>query len=103
MAKNRNEKIEQLAAAILADSRRRMEGKSVDYRLRHSCYLMNISADQRALNGMYVAMKAAAAMHPSDPPGDMDRLRWELSLMTDEALTEMAGYYLETKEGKQKK
>ena len=47
-------------------------------------------------------MKAAAAMHPADPPGDLDRLRWELSLMADDALDEMARYYPETKEDRQK-
>ena len=97
-AAGRAQLIERLAAAILADGRRRMEGKSNDYRLRHGYYLLNISADQRALNGMYMAMKAAAAIHPADPPGDMDRLRWELGLMTDKTLAEMARYYPETKE-----
>ena len=98
-AAGRAQLIERLAAAILADGRRQMAGKSTDYRLRHSCYLLNISASQRALNGMYVAMKAAAAIHPADPPGDLDRLRWELGLMTDDALAEMARYYPEMKEG----
>lgn len=96
--KKRAERIERLAAAILADARRQREGKSSDWKLRHGYYLMNISAEQRALNGMYIAMKAAAAIHPQDPPGDMDRLRWELGLLTDEALAEMARYYPETKE-----
>lgn len=96
--KKRAERIEQLAAAILADARRQREGKSPDWKLRHGYYLLNISAEQRALNGMYVAMKAAAAIHPQDPPGDMDRLRWELGLLTDEALAEMAKYYHETRE-----
>lgn len=54
MAKSRAERIERLAAAILADGRSRMEGKSNDY-----------------------------------------RLRWELGLMTDDALAEMARYYPE--------
>ena len=99
MENSREQRIERLAAAILEDSRRQMAGKSNDYQLRHSCYLLNISASQKALNGMYVAMKAAAAIHPADPPGDMDRLRWELSLMTDSALAQMARYYPAAKEG----
>ena len=96
--KTRAERIERLAAAILADARRQREGKSPDWKLRHGYYLLNISAGQRALNGMYIAMKAAAAIHPQDPPGDMDRMRWELGLLTDEALAEMARYYPETRE-----
>ena len=92
MARSREKQIERLAAAIVADNRRQLEGKSLDWRLGHTYYILNIS--QRAVYGMYCQMKAAKAMHPADAPGDMDRLRWELGLLSDE----MARYYPETRE-----
>lgn len=96
MARSREKQIERLAAAIVADNRRQLEGKSLDWRLGHTYYILNIS--QRAVYGMYCQMKAAKAMHPADAPGDMDRLRWELGLLSDDALREMARYYPETRE-----
>ena len=92
----RSEYIDWLASAIVEQSRRELAGKSLDCKLSHTYYILNIQ--HHAIYGMYNSMKAKKAMHPADAPGDMDRLRWELGLLSDDALREMARYYPETRE-----
>lgn len=87
----RSECIRRLAVRIRDASRAELAGKSLDAKLRYPYYLLNI--DQRALHGMYISMKAAAAIRGTDPPGDLDRLAWELGLLSDEALAEIERYY----------
>ena len=87
----RSECIRRLAVRIRDANRAELAGKSLDAKLRYPYYLLNI--DQRALHGMYIAMKAAAAIRATDPPGDLDRLAWELGLLSDDALAEIERYY----------
>lgn len=87
----RSECIRRLAVRIRDANRAELAEKSLDAKLRYPYYLLNI--DQRALHGMYIAMKAAAAIRATDPPGDLDRLAWELGLLSDEALAEIERYY----------
>lgn len=87
----RSERIRWLAVRIRDASRAELAGKSLDAKLRYPYYLLNV--DQRALHGMYIAMKSAAAIRAIDPPGDLDRLAWELGLLSDDTLAEIERYY----------
>lgn len=91
----RSEYIDWLANAIVEQSRRELAGKSLDYKLSHTYYILNIQ--HHAIYGMYSNMKAKKAMHPQDPPGDAERLRWELGLLTNAALMEIGKYYTDGK------
>ena len=70
---------------------------SPDGRLRFPYYLLNVQ--QRALKGLYVEFMTENGLRYG-PPGDEERLRWELGLLSNEALRRVGAFYRGTKGGK---
>lgn len=86
----RSEYINELAARILAENREEVAEKSKSERLSFPYYLLNVQ--QRAMHGLYVQFLAEKGVQYG-PPGDIERLCWELNMLSNDALCKVGEFY----------
>lgn len=93
----RSEYIAELAERIAAENHEKVAGKPLYERTSFPYYLLNIQ--QRAMRGLYVQFLAENGVQYG-PPGDKERLCWELNLLSNDALRKIGEFYRK-KEGEQ--
>ena len=87
---NRIEYINELAARILAENRKEVAEKPKSERMSFPYYMLNVQ--QRAMHGLYVQFLAEKGVQYG-PPGDIERLCWELNMMSNDALRKVGEFY----------
>ncbi len=86
----RSEYINELAARILAENRKEVSEKPKSERMSFPYYLLNVQ--QRAMHGLYVQFLAEKGVQYG-PPGDIERLCWELNMLSNDALRKVGEFY----------